>query len=610
MTAEHNSAEKHNSADVVIIGSGAGALAAAVFAADHGMQVLVVEKTDKYGGTSALSGGGIWIPNNDHFRAKGGDDNYQKSLAYLQAATAGLVSDRRLHAYLDNAPKMIRYLEKYSRVKYAVAEKYPDYYPHLDGALAGGRTLDPELFDTSVLGDEIDNQRRASASTLLMGKIAWTARDAHKAMARERGWRWLLIKLMLRYKLDFSQRRKTRRDRRAALGSGLIASLRKSLLDRGIPLWLETDFTDLIEHNGRISGVKLKRDGKTLCVHARKGVILASGGFEQNQALRDKYLGRGSQCHWSATPPGANTGAALEAGLKVGAATELMQWGWWAPTINVPREDKARAVFAERAFPGAIVVDGNGQRFFNEAAPYLEFGQAMYDNHSATGGKSLPSWVIFDASFRFNYAMGPLMPGQIMPDSRLPKDWQDQLFFKADSLAALADKIGIDAAGLAETVERVNGFAQTGVDEDFGRGGNVFDCYYGDTNVKPNPCLAPISKGPFYAMPMQAGDIGTKGGLLTDELARVVKEDGAVIPGLYAIGNCSASVMGESYPGAGSTLGPAMTFGFIAANHLQSQAAIEPDSPNTDGREAEHPQAEQIVAESDNSQAPHVAKAG
>ncbi|WP_010324636.1 FAD-dependent oxidoreductase [Marinobacterium stanieri] len=570
MTSQANVTDTY---DVVVVGSGAGAMSAAIFAADQGMSVLIVEKSDKYGGTSALSGGGIWVPNNHYFKARGGNDSYDQALTYLKASTQGSVDEKRLRAYLDNAPKMMQYLQENTQLNYTVAERYPDYYQHLPGSAPGGRTLDPELFDTSKLGDEVDNLRPASPTTLLLGKIAWTARHAHKAMSKERGWRLMIVWLMLRYKLDFKWRRKTRRDRRAALGNALIASLRASLMDRKVPLWLNTDFQELIETNGRISGLIVKRDGQEQVIQVRKGVILGSGGFEQNQSLRDKYLPKPTQQAWSATPPGNNTGAALEAGQAIGAATELLDWAWWAPTISVPGEDKARGVFAERAFPGAIVVNGEGKRFVNEAVGYLEFVDEMYKDNQKTGGKSAPAWVVFDAHFRFNYAMGPLMPSQVMPDSRMPKAWHKTVYWKADSLDGLAAEIGVDAAGLKNTVERVNGFAATGNDEDFQRGGNVFDRYYGDSNVKPNPCLAPIKKGPFYAMRLDAGDIGTKGGLLTNERGCVVREDGSEIPGLYAIGNCSASVMGTTYPGAGATLGPAMTFGYIAAHDLARQPA-------------------------------------
>ncbi len=554
--------------DVIVVGSGAGAMTSAAIAADRGLSVLVVEKSDKFGGTSAISGGGIWIPNNHYFVAKGGKDSYDKALQYIMTAGGGRADETKVRAYLDHAPAMIKYLEDKSRVRYAVAEKYPDYYQHIPGSLPGGRSLDPELFDTSVLGDELENLRRPSPSTLLMGKISWTARDAHIAMARESGWRFKILWMMLRYKLDFKWRRKSKFDRRAGLGNSLVCALRASLLDRKVPLWLRTDFRDFVLDNGRVTGIKVVREGRELTLNARRGVIIGAGGFEQNQALREKYLPQPTKTSWSATPPGNNTGAALEAGMAAGAATDLLEWAWWSPTIPVVGEDKPRGIFAERAFPGSIVVNGLGKRFCNEAQGYLEFGDAMYKDREATGGKNVPAWCIFDAHFRFNYAMGPLMPGQIMPDSRLRKEWLNSVYWKADTLEELARQIDVDPAGLTATVSKMNEFARTGEDKDFGRGGNVFDRYYGDVNVKPNPCLAPIQKGPFYAMRMDAGDIGTKGGLLTDAHARVVRPDGSPIEGLYAIGNTSASVMGIAYPGAGATIGPAMTFGYIAAHHI------------------------------------------
>ena len=554
--------------DVIVVGSGAGAMTSAAIAADRGLSVLVVEKSDKFGGTSAISGGGIWIPNNHYFAAKGGKDSYDKALQYIMTAGGGRADETKVRAYLDHAPAMIKYLEDKSRVRYAVAEKYPDYYQHVPGSLPGGRSLDPELFDTSVLGDELENLRRPSPSTLLMGKISWTARDAHIAMARESGWRFKILWMMLRYKLDFKWRRKSKFDRRAGLGSSLVCALRASLQDRKVPLWLRTDFRDLVLTDGRVTGIKVVREGRELTLNARRGVIIGAGGFEQNQALREKYLPQPTKTAWSATPPGNNTGAALEAGMAAGAATDLLEWAWWSPTIPVVGEEKPRGIFAERAFPGSIVVNGLGKRFCNEAQGYLEFGDAMYKDREATGGKNVPAWCIFDAHFRFNYAMGPLMPGQIMPDSRLRKEWRNSVYWKADTLEELARQIDVDPAGLATTVKTVNEYARTGEDKDFGRGGNVFDRYYGDVNVKPNPCLAPIQKGPFYAMRMDAGDIGTKGGLLTDAHARVVRPDGSPIEGLYAIGNTSASVMGIAYPGAGATIGPAMTFGYIAAHHI------------------------------------------
>lgn len=262
-------------------------MTSAVVAADKGLSVLVIEKSDKFGGTSAISGGGIWIPNNHHFAAKGGHDSQDEALRYILAAGGGKADETKVRAYLAQAPEMIRYLEIKSRVRYAVAEKYPDYYQHLPGALPGGRSLDPELFDTSVLGDELQHLRRPSPATLLMGRISWTARDAHVAMARERGWRLKVLGLMLRYKLDFKWRKKTKYDRRAALGSALVCSLRASLMDRKVPLWLKTDFRELVIEDGRVTGVRVERDGLPMTLIARRGVILGAGGFEQNQALRE-----------------------------------------------------------------------------------------------------------------------------------------------------------------------------------------------------------------------------------------------------------------------------------------------------------------------------------
>ena len=560
--------------DVIVIGSGAGAMTAAITAHDRGLDVLVIEKSDKFGGTSALSGGGIWIPNNTHFKKKKGHDSYELAMTYLQAATQGEVEPERLEAYLEHAPAMIDYLERHTQVRYAVAKEYPDYYPHLPGFLAGGRTLDPELYDSSKLGPHLADLRQASPATLLMGKIAWTARDAHVAISRKFGWQLMILKLMLRYKLDGKWRKqhKTKRDRRVGLGNSLVASLRASMADRNIPLYLNTSFVDFVLDEGKVVGIKVEQNGVVSTLRAKHGVIAGSGGFEQNQTLRERYLPAPSNRDWSATPPDQNTGQVLTAGQSIGAATALLDKAWWAPTIRVPAEDKARGLFAERAFPGAIVVNSAGQRFTNEAGPYLEFGEAMYEDHQKGPHQTIPAWAIFDATFRFKYAMGPLMPGQIMPDKRTPSDWRNTVYWKADSLDELAGQIGVVPKELNSTVAKVNQFAQTGQDDDFGRGGNVFDRYYGDSNVTPNPCIAPLLKPPFYAMQIQAGDIGTKGGLLTNASAQVLDQDGQPIDGLYAMGNCSAAVMGKSYPGAGSTLGPAMTFGYIAAHHIADQS--------------------------------------
>lgn len=552
--------------DVVVVGSGAGGMTAAVCAHDLGQSVLVIEKSDVYGGTSAISGGAAWVPCNHLSAATGASDSYDDALDYLKSATRAMVSEARLRAYLDNAPAMVRYLEEHARLRYRAMPEYSDYYPELRGAKPGSRTLDPEPFDAAELGDEFLRQRPPTPGTLLAGRIAMTAAEARVMLCRDRGWIALLLRQIARYWLDLPWRLRSRRDRRLTLGGALIGALRRSMIDRNIPLWLSTPFELIVFDGRRVTGVIGVREGKTLRIGATRGVILAAGGFEHNQAMRDQYLPHPTRAEWTITPSD-NTGDAIRAGLALGARTALMDHAWWAPTVLVPGREKRRALFVERALPGCVMVNRLGRRFVNEAAPYCDIVYAMYADHEKTGA-NLPAWLVFDAAFRRKYPCGPLLPAVVRPDSRLPSSWAGTVYFKAESIESLAAQIGVDPSGLVETVGRMNQFAVNGKDDEFGKGENAFDRYYGDRNVGPNPCLGPIAKPPFYAIRVDAGDIGTKGGLLTDEHARVLLEDGQPIPGLYAIGNSSAAVMGPSYPGAGSTLGPAMTFGFIAAHHL------------------------------------------
>lgn len=556
--------------DVVVVGSGAGGLLAACRAADHGLSVVVLEKSAQYGGTSAVSGGGIWVPCNHHIAELGGADSREAALTYVEACVEGASSDERVKAYLDSAPQLLRYLETKTPVRYQSLPKYADYFQDRPGAMPGYRALDPLPFDGARLGAEFERLREPSPGTLVNGRVAVTSKEAHLLLSKGPGYIGLALRQFGRYWLDLGMRLRTRRDRRLTLGNALVGGLRHALIERDVPLWLEAPMRELVEAQGRIAGVVVEHGGERVEVLARRGVILAAGGFERNQAMRERYLPAPSAAQWSATPP-HNTGDAIVAGERAGGALALMEHVWGAPTVRVDGEEKQRALFVERNLPGCVIVNGHGRRFVNEAAPYSEFVPAMYRDH-ASSGACVPAWMIFDARFRHRYPCGPIMPASLMPDARIPEAFQS-LLVRADSLDALAKQIGVDAAGLRATVARMNGFAASGVDEDFGKGGNVFDTYYGDPTVKPNPCLAPIGEAPFYAVRIDAGDIGTKGGLVTDEHARVLRADGTCIAGLYAIGNTSASVMGASYPGAGSTLGPAMTFGYLAADHLASEVS-------------------------------------
>ncbi len=552
--------------DVIVVGSGAGAMVAAICAHDLGQSVVVLEKADVYGGTTAISGGAVWVPCNHQIEASGGTDSYDAALTYLKAATRGMVVEARLRAYLDHAPQMVRYLEQKTRVRYRSMPHYSDYYPSLPGAKTGYRTMDPVPFDAARLGHEFDRLRAPSPGTLIGGRVGMTAGEAHAILAKERGWLLLVVRRFARYWLDVRWRFRSKRDRRLTLGNALVGSLRRSMMDRDIPLWLNTALDSIATDGRGIAGITAIQPGKAIRIGANRGVILAAGGFEHNQAMREQYLPKPTNSEWTTTPS-TNTGDAIRAAQQVGAQLAFMNMAWWAPTVFVPGKEKRRALFVERALPGSVIVNRLGRRFVDEAAPYSDIVTAMYADHEKTGA-NLPAWLIFDADFRRKYPCGPLLPGMVRADSALPKNWADTVYFKAHSLDALAARIEVDAAGLAETVQRMNSYAVSGVDSEFGKGGNDFDRYYGDVNVKPNPCLGPIAKPPFYALRIDAGDIGTKGGLLTDEHARVLRGDGQPIAGLYATGNTSAAVMGPSYPGAGSTIGPAMTFGFIAAHHL------------------------------------------
>ncbi|MNP02714.1 3-oxosteroid 1-dehydrogenase [compost metagenome] len=398
-----------------------------------------------------------------------------------------------------------------------------------------------------------------------------TMKEARVLLCRGPGWFGLSLRILWRYWSDLGGRLRSRRDRFLTLGNALIAALRSSLQDRGVPLWLEAPLQSLIEVDGRVTGVVLQHQGRTLRVKARRGVVIAAGGFERNQAMRSQHHPQPSQAQWSATPP-FNSGDGIRAGQELGAATALMEHSWWAPTTYVQGEEKQRALFVERTLPGCVMVDSAGQRFVNEAAPYTDIVYAMYAHNAKGQGTSVPCWMVFDAEFRRKYPCGALLPGYAQPDSRVPEHLRSY-YQKADSIEALAAKIGVDGPGLARTLERFNRNAALGQDPDFHKGESLFDRYYGDPHVQPNPCLAPLLKAPFYAVQVDAGDIGTKGGLLTDVHARVLREDGEPIAGLYAIGNSAASMMGATYPGAGSTIGPAMTFGFLAAEHIHSQSA-------------------------------------
>jgi len=554
-----------HSVDLLVVGSGAGAMVAGLAAYDKAGEVLLIEKGDQYGGSSAMSGGGLWIPNNHLMAGVGIDDDPDSALQYLQATTGGVVPEDRLKAYVDGAPQMARYLCEHTRVDLVAMPEYPDYYPEAPGFREGGRALEGRNFDARLLGDEFLKMRESAVQSLIMKRIFMTIVEARTMLCRTPGWMGITARLFARYALDIPWRFKSRRDRNLAMGNALVGMLRRSLMDRGIPLWLGTPARELVVEDGCVTGVVAEKAGRTLHIRANRGVILAAGGFEASQAMREKYLPHPTRAEWTCANPN-NTGDAINMGLAVGADIDLMDDAWWGPTTVVPGEDRARILVIEKSLPGSMLVDKRGHRFVNEALPYVDVVNVMYE-HDTPEAPSVPAYLIFDAEFRKKYPCGPFLQASQQPDWALPKRLKQEYLKKAGTLEALAALLDIDAEGLKASASKMSQYARTGVDLDFHRGETIFDRYYGDENVEPNACLAPIETPPFYGFEAFAGELGTKGGLVADACARVLNRDGEVIPGLYAIGNCSASAMGHTYPGPGSTLGPATTFGFLAARH-------------------------------------------
>jgi 3-oxosteroid 1-dehydrogenase len=547
--------------DVLVVGSGAGAMTAALAAAHAGLDALIIEKAAVYGGTSATSGGGLWITCNHLMPGVGIEDNPDDATAYLTALTGNDVPPANVASFARNGARMLRWIMENSHVQFIAMAEYADYYQHIAGARSGGRSIDPLPYDARVLGDDFLNMNMPHRQVRVLGLMGYSNIEGAVLLSKAPGWFKLLVRLAWTYFSDIPWRFRSRRSRRLTMGNALIGRLRRSLLDRKVPLWLNCPAGELLVEDGRVVGVKARRDGRDIVIRARRGVVLASGGFEHNQTLRELYLPNPTSTRWSAANP-TNTGDMLLAGQKIGARTALLDEAWWGPTMAIAGEDRARALFTERSMPGAIVVNKDAQRFFNESVAYTTAVQAMYQPGN------LPSYLLFDQRYKSNYPFGPLLPAEMHLNWLQPAHIRKDLLKSAPTIEGLAIQLGLDPSALATTVERFNGFTVSGKDEDFNRGENSYDLLYGDIRIKPNPCLAPLAEAPFYALEIYPGDIGTKGGLLTNEHAQVIGQDGAPIVGLYAIGNCSASVMGRYYPGAGATLGPAMTFGFLAAEHI------------------------------------------
>ena len=541
--------------DVVVAGSGAAGMTAALTAADLGLSVVVVEKAGSFGGSTARSGGGIWAPGNAVLRAAGVTDTPDQARAYLAHVAGADVPAELREAFLEHGPAMLDLVLARTPLRLAWVPGYADYYPEAPGGLARGRSVEPVPMDSRRLGAELARLARPYLPT--PDWVAITQADYRWLSLGPRHPRAILAGARVAGR---AARGRVTGHRMLSLGQALAAGLRAGLLRGGVPVWLDTPMTGLEVRDGRVTGIRATRDGEPVTVRARRGVLIATGGFERNEEMRRRYQREPGGPQWTTGAPG-NTGDGILAGLTLGAATGLMDDAWWGPSIALP--GGPYFCLAERSLPGCLLVNGAGQRFVNESAPYVDAVHAMYDGNTPEN-PHIPAWLVFDQRYRDRYVFAGLPPGRA-----LPRRWYAAgSVVRADDLAGLAQAAGVAADGLAKTVTRFNEFAAAGRDEEFGRGESAYDRYYGDPRCRPNPNLAPLARPPFYAARIVPGDLGTKGGLRTDSRARVLREDGTPIPGLYAAGNASTSVMGHSYAGAGATIGPAMTFGYIAARTM------------------------------------------
>jgi 3-oxosteroid 1-dehydrogenase len=554
--------------DLVIIGSGGGAIPAALVAQQQGKTAVILEKMDKVGGSTSFSGGVWWIPNHPLLAEAGVKDSYAQGRAYLDAVVdyvGPAVTSARKDTFLKAGPRMIDAVRQWGMKMRRPSDTWPDYYDTLPGGLPQGRSIMAEPFNLNELG--VWKKRLAlyaPMATLPMGPDEFPTlflmkrTMAGKMKAAKMGW------LMLKDKLT---KRQTVTNGAAIQGRMLQIALRE-----GVNLRPDTPVKDFIVENGAVVGVIAEQNGQRVEIRARSGVIVNVGGFSRNAEFRAKHARAPSSAENTSANPG-DTGEMIQAMMDLGAATDCLDTAWWVVTSrNTNGSWPKGAVWhdgtilpfmhhLDLSLPFSIMVDQDGRRIADEAGAYMEIGERIYGRQAQTG-RAVPAWMIFDARHRKYYPWGAQAPGVT------PKEWlEDGYMKKADTLDELAALCGIDAPGLKAEVARYNGFCATGVDEDYGRGSRSFDNAHGDPTVKPNPNMGPIEQGPFYACAIYPSDVGTAGGVVTDEYARVLKPDGAIIPGLYAIGNSTASVFGRCYPGAGASIGASFTFGWVAAHH-------------------------------------------
>ncbi len=558
--------------DVLVVGSGAGGLATAVAAAHRRLKVIVTEKEPVFGGTSARSGGWMWIPGNGPARRAGVEDSAEKARRYLQHEAGDHFDAARVDAFLEAGPKAVSFFEENTALQFDLGPFFADYHPTAPGGMDGGRSIVARPFDGRELGPEIARLRPPLQEITFLGMMIGSGKELLHFfnVTRSLVSAGYVSVLFVKFLRDMALHG---RPMRLMNGNALVARLAKSAFDKGVPIWTSSPVRQLLtDDKGRVIGARIDRPDGPVEVIASKGVVLAAGGFPQDAVRRKALMSHSPSGHEHVSPaPPGNTGDGLRLGESVGAEvdTTLPNPAAWVPISRPVKPDGTLGTFphfVDRSKPGVIAVTRSGRRFVNEANSYHDFCQAMVARCRAEGGPEgeIAAWFITDHRAFRKYGLGFAKPAPV-PYEKLIRNGY---LIRGKTITDLARQIGADPAELERTVTRFNDPARRGEDPEFGKGTTSYNRSLGDPDHGPNPCLAPIETGPFYAVRLYVGDLGTFAGLRANENAQVLTDHGTPIPGLYAAGNDAASIMGGNYPGGGITLGPAITFGYIAARHM------------------------------------------
>ncbi|MGW0044797.1 3-ketosteroid-delta-1-dehydrogenase [Rhodococcus sp. NPDC003348] len=541
--------------DLLVVGSGTG-LAAALAASEAGLSTLVVEKSEYVGGSLARSGGAFWVPGNPVLAALAPSDTLSDARTYVRAVVDGSAPDERGEAFLDHGGAAIAMLERMTPMKFMWAKGYSDYHPERPGGSALGRTCECKPFDMSVLGSEQARLRPGLLDAPLPMPV--TGADYKWLNLLTRTPRRSLARAMRAFAIGVGGL--ALRRRYVAGGQALAAGLFAGAVRAGIPIWTDSPLVELTERDGRIVGAVVERAGRRTTVVARRGVVLAAGGFDHDMEMRHKFQSARLAENVSLGCT-ANTGDAIRLAQDHGAAVGLMDQAWWFPAVAPLPGGQPRVLLAERSLPGSFIVDQSGRRFLNEAMDYMSFGQRVLARERE-GDPIEKMWLVFDQRYRNSY----LFAGEFYARQPLPDSWYEHgVAHRAGGARELAAKMGVPGPEFAATMRTFNNAAAKGIDHDFGRGSSAYDRYYGDPTVTPNPNLRALQEESIFAVEVVLSDLGTCGGLRADANARVLREDGTIMDGLYAIGNTAANAFGATYPGAGATIGQGLVYGFVAA---------------------------------------------